>query len=82
MQSAAMKAGAAPDKIAVVDKGVDLIRFFPAADRVEVKTRLGVVRISGAGGGSLQRRKGFETIIDALAALRRSDVTLVDLRHR
>ena len=31
--------------------------------------------------GSLQRRKGYETIIDALAALRRADVTLHTVRE-
>ena len=76
MQSAAMNAGADPHKIRVVDKGVDLVRFFPAANRVEARTRLGVSGSLVLAVGSLQRRKGFETIIEALAALRRSDVTL------
>jgi glycosyltransferase involved in cell wall biosynthesis len=76
MQSAAMKAGADPHKIRRVDKGVDTVRFRPAASRVEARTRLGVSGPLVLAVGSLQRRKGFETIIDAIAAVGRSDVTL------
>jgi glycosyltransferase involved in cell wall biosynthesis len=76
MQTAAMDAGADPGRIQVVDKGVDLARFRPAEDRIEVKRRLGVSGPLVLAVGSLQRRKGFETIIDALAALGRPDATL------
>jgi glycosyltransferase involved in cell wall biosynthesis len=76
MQNAATKAGADAHKIQIIDKGVDLARFRPPADRRQARARLGVSGPLVLAVGSLQRRKGYETIIDALAALRRTDVTL------
>ena len=76
MQIAATHAGAEPHKIQIIDKGVDLARFRPPADRRQARARLGVSGPLVLAVGSLQRRKGYETIIDALAALRRTDVTL------
>ena len=76
MQIAATNAGADPHKVQIIDKGVDLARFRPTADRHQARARLGVSGPLVLAVGSLQRRKGYEAIIDALAALRRADVTL------
>jgi glycosyltransferase involved in cell wall biosynthesis len=76
MRAAATKAGADPGKIQIIDKGVDLARFRPARDRREAQARLGVSGPLVLAVGSLQRRKGFDIIIDALAAIGRPEVTL------
>ena len=51
MRSAAVEAGADPVKIQIVDKGVDLTRFRPAASPSEVRTPARGVRPCGAGRG-------------------------------
>lgn len=76
MRIAATSVGADPGKVQVIDKGVDLARFRPLADRHGARARLGVPGPLVLAVASLQRRKGFETIIDAFAALRRAEVTL------
>ena len=58
MQITATHAGADPHKIQIIDKGVDLARFRPAADRREARVRLGVSGPLVLAVGSLQRRKG------------------------
>lgn len=77
MSKAAAGAGAPPHKIRVLEKGVDLERFRPAESRVEIRTPLGIAGLMVLAVGNLQRRKGFESIIDAFAALGRPDSTLV-----
>ena len=77
MRSVAVDAGAPPDKVVTIDKGVDTVRFHPAADRTAIKRRLGVAGPLVLAVGGLQRRKGFEMIVDAFAALSRPDATLV-----
>jgi glycosyltransferase involved in cell wall biosynthesis len=77
MRAAATDAGAPPERVVTIDKGVDIARFRPAADRQALKRRLGVAGGLVLAVGGLQRRKGFETIIDAFAALGRPDTTLV-----
>jgi|SoiMethySBSTD1v2_1073268.scaffolds.fasta_scaffold01886_3 glycosyltransferase involved in cell wall biosynthesis len=76
MQRAATQAGADPRKIQIIDKGVDLARFRPAADRRVAKARLGISGPLLLAVGNLQRRKGFDLIVDAVAALGRPEVTL------
>jgi glycosyltransferase involved in cell wall biosynthesis len=77
MRSVAVEAGAPPQNVVTIDKGVDTVRFRPAADRAAIKSRLRVAGPLVLAVGGLQRRKGFEMIVDAFAALRRSDATLL-----
>ncbi len=77
MRSVAVEAGVPPGKVVTIDKGVDTVRFRPAADRGAIRRRLGVAGPLVLAVGGLQRRKGFEMIVDAFAALRRPDATLV-----
>jgi glycosyltransferase involved in cell wall biosynthesis len=76
MAGAATKAGANPRKIKIIDKGVDLVRFQPAADRLAAKAQLGLSGPLLLAVGNLQRRKGFDLIIDGVAALGWPEVTL------
>lgn len=69
MRTAAIDAGAPPQKVLTIDKGVDTTRFHPAADRDAIKRRQGVGGPMVLAVGGLQRRKGFELILDAFAAL-------------
>jgi glycosyltransferase involved in cell wall biosynthesis len=68
----AIALGAEPDRVEVVPYGVDVDRFRPdPRSRAEVRTALGIdageLLIFAA--GRLVRKKGFEYLIDAMAAL-------------
>jgi glycosyltransferase involved in cell wall biosynthesis len=64
--------GAAPDRIDIVPYGVDVDRFRPdPAARAEWRERLGVAGATPLifAAGRLVRKKGFEYLIDAMAAV-------------
>jgi glycosyltransferase involved in cell wall biosynthesis len=71
MRERGVSYGARPDRARVVEKGVDLSRFKPAADRRSVKRDLGlpdrpmILTVAG-----LVVRKGIHHALDALAGLR------------
>lgn len=64
--------GAAADRLEVVPYGVDIERFKPAPEaRAETRARIGIGAADPlvAAAGRLVRKKGFEYLIDAMAAV-------------
>ena len=68
----AIRLGADPDRIAVVPYGVDSARFRPSEPaRAALRARLGMAdgTLLVAAAGRLVRKKGFEYLVEAMAAL-------------
>lgn len=61
--------GAAPDKICVVEHGVDLVLFSPPADRAALRRRMGITAPTVLSVGHLIDRKGHDLAIRAIASL-------------
>jgi glycosyltransferase involved in cell wall biosynthesis len=78
MRRIGLSLGADPGAAVEILKGVDLERFAPVADRVALRTRLGIPRPMILSVGALQKLKGVHHILEALATLRSShDFTYV-----
>ena len=76
MRRTTIALGADPEKVHVLEKGVDAVRFMAPVDRGPAKAALGLTGTVLLAVGGLKARKGFGTILQALASLRRGDVTL------
>lgn len=61
--------GAAPDKVTVVEHGVDLVLFSPPADRAALRASLGLAGPTILSVGHLIDRKGHDLAIRAVAGL-------------
>ncbi len=61
--------GAAPDKVCVVEHGVDLELFSPPADRAALRARMGIAAPTVLSVGHLIDRKGHDFAIRAIATL-------------
>lgn len=61
--------GASPDKVCVVEHGVDLELFSPPADRAALRRRMGITAPSVLSVGHLIDRKGHDFAIRAIATL-------------
>ncbi|WP_445193338.1 glycosyltransferase [Sphingomonas sp. Tas61C01] len=61
--------GAHPDKVSVVEHGVDLVLFRPPADRAELRARFGLTGPTVLSVGHLIDRKGHDLAIRAIAEL-------------
>ncbi len=61
--------GAAPDKVCVVEHGVDLELFSPPQDRAALRARMGVTAPTVLSVGHLIDRKGHDFAIRAIATL-------------
>jgi teichuronic acid biosynthesis glycosyltransferase TuaC len=77
MRREGIAAGAPPKRTVLIRKGVDLNRFRPAPDRAAARAKLGIVTPLILGVGTLSRRKGYHTLIDAAAVLKDMAWTLV-----
>jgi glycosyltransferase involved in cell wall biosynthesis len=77
MRDTTVALSADPGNIQILQKGVDTSRFVPPQDRGDAKALLGLSGAVVLAVGALKRRKGFDTVIDGVAHLGRSDVTLV-----
>lgn len=75
LRSALVEMGASPDKVRVVEHGVDLDLFRPPADRAATRARLGFDGPTVLSVGHLIDRKGHDFAIRAVATL--PDVRLV-----
>jgi glycosyltransferase involved in cell wall biosynthesis len=69
--------GIAPERIAVLRNGVDLVRFRPPADRAAARAALGLARPTLVSVGHLIERKGHHRVIAALAELPDVDLLVV-----
>lgn len=61
--------GAAPDKVCVVEHGVDLELFSPPVDRAALRARMGIAAPTVLSVGHLIDRKGHDFAIRAIATL-------------
>lgn len=77
MRREGVAAGAPRDRTAVVRKGVDLERFRPSRDRPSAQRSLGLGSPVILAVGQLRPRKGYRTILGALAELTSLSWTLV-----
>ena len=75
LRDALIDLGAAPDKVAVVEHGVDLNLFHPPADRMALRASLGITGPAVLSVGHLIDRKGHDFAIRAVASL--PGVTLI-----
>jgi glycosyltransferase involved in cell wall biosynthesis len=69
MRGETMALGAPAQRVRVLDKGVDAETFVPRRDRDALKMRLGIQGPMVIAVGALKKRKGFDVIVDALAAV-------------
>ena len=71
-----IKLGVAPDRITIIYPGVDVQRFRPDIETNDVRAQLGLGRDTKLvlSVGRLMERKGFDKVIEAIAALRAQDV--------
>jgi glycosyltransferase involved in cell wall biosynthesis len=69
MRRRGLEAGAVRERAVLVRKGVDILRFRPAAEREAARSRLGLNGPVVLAVGALQRRKGYDTLIHAMQRL-------------
>jgi glycosyltransferase involved in cell wall biosynthesis len=78
MRNLGLALGAEPSAAVTILVGVDLDRFTPASDRVALRSRLGIRSSMLLSVGGLQKLKGVNHVLEALATLRsRHDFTYV-----
>ena len=69
MRNETIALGARPDRVRLLEKGVDTEAFRPPGDRARVKARLGISGPMVIAAGALKKRKGFDVLIDALSRI-------------
>jgi glycosyltransferase involved in cell wall biosynthesis len=69
MRAETVALGARPDRVRLLDKGVDTDAFRPRGDRATAKSRLGIAGPMVIAVGTLKKRKGFDLLVDALSQI-------------
>lgn len=69
MRAETLALGASPDRVRLLDKGVNTEAFRPSADRTALKASLDISGPMVVAVGALKRRKGFDVLIDAVSRL-------------
>ena len=69
MRAETLALGGSPDRVRLLDKGVNTEAFRPSADRAVLKASLEISGPMVIAAGALKKRKGFDVLIDALSRL-------------
>jgi glycosyltransferase involved in cell wall biosynthesis len=69
MRAETVALGARPDRVRLLDKGVDTDAFRPRGERATAKSRLGISGPMVIAVGTLKKRKGFDLLVDALSQI-------------